>query len=322
MFSFAVLDLKSNSIFIIIKIEMRQLLYRTIYNSRINYILRNINKWVNGIIPIKLRIHPSGTICILNEHGKKVHIKTNQTSYLTYLFFWEGGYQNFEYTEIFVKLIKKVNTFYDIGANIGYYSLLASMENAEIKVVSFEPAAGPLYYIRENVRINNFQNIKIEPIALSQKEGLITFYEVKNNKYKYLKHNLSGVGNAGGNEKNSKLDINEVKTSTLDNYVLQHKEKNIDLIKMDTEGTENLILEKSKKVLIEMKPIIICETLFNIIEPELDQIMKSYGYEFYNHTSSGLQKVDTLIRETDNGVDNCFFVHPDKYHLIEEFVVQ
>jgi hypothetical protein len=99
-------------------------------------------------------------------------------------------------------------------------------------------------------------------------------------------------------------------------------ERNIDLIKMDTEGTENLILESSDFVLREMKPIIICETLFNTIEPELERIMSSYGYEFYNHLHSGLKKAETIIRNEDDGVSNCFFVHPDKYYLIREFVIK
>ena len=91
---------------------------------------------------------------------------------------------------------------------------------------------------------------------------------------------------------------------------------------MDTEGTENLILESSDFVLKEMKPIIICETIFNTIEPDLQRIMSSYGYEFYNHIPAGLKKVETILRNEDNGVSNCFFVHPDKSYLIEEFVLK
>ena len=34
----------------------------------------------------------------------------------------------------------------------------------------------------------------------------------------------------------------------------------------------------------------------------------------------GLKKVNTIVREEDNGVSNCFFVHPNKFDLIEEFV--
>jgi hypothetical protein len=49
--------------------------------------------------------------------------------------------------------------------------------------------------------------------------------------------------------------------------------------------------------------------------------MKSFGYEFYNHTPAGFQKKDSIIRKVNDGISNCFFVHPDKFHLIEEFVV-
>jgi len=299
---------------------MNQLIYRIIYNGHINLVLRNINKWISPVLPKTIKIPPSGTLRIKNDEGNVLKIRTNQTNYLTYLIFWENGYQQFEYTNIFLKLIKRVDTFYDIGANIGFYSLLAAMENKTIKVVGFEPAKGPLFYFKENVKINHFNNIKVESIALSHKNDTIEFYEIENRKYKYLEHNLAGESNAGSLTEGRNFVRNTVKTSTLDNYVNVNQKINIDLIKMDTEGTEDLILGKSAFVLTTMKPIVICETLFNQIEPELDKIMRSYGYEFYNHTKEGLVKQKTIVRKQDNGVRNCFFVHPDKVHLIQEFV--
>ena len=112
---------------------MKQLIYKIIYSPDINKIIRNTNKFLSGILPVKIKIPPSGVITIHNEHKKVLKIKTNQTNYLTQLIFWEG-YRNFEYTDIFINLIKKVNVFYDIGSNIGYYSLLAEMENPKINI--------------------------------------------------------------------------------------------------------------------------------------------------------------------------------------------
>lgn len=297
---------------------MKQMFYKIIYCPAINKVLRNINKILSPILPKKLKIPPSGVLIIKNAEGKKLKIKTNQTNYLTQLLLWEG-YLNFEYTDIFIKLIKKVDVFYDIGANIGYYSLLAAMENPEIKVVAFEPATGPLYYLKENIRINNFKNIIIEDIALSEENGEITFYEVKNKKYKYLKHNLAGEGNVGSKKTNRNFVQTRVKTMTLSKYIADANEERIDLIKMDTEGTEHLILEHANIVLAQMKTIVICETLYHTNESKLQSIFKKNGYEFYNHTDSGLKKVKSLIRINDDGVRNCFFVHPSKYELIKEF---
>ncbi len=298
---------------------MKQLLYKIIYNPGINFVLRNLNKGLSPILPKRLKLPPSGIITIKKD-GKQLKIACNQTNYLTYLIFW-NGFEKFEYSDIFLSLIKKVNTFYDIGANIGYYSLLAEFVNPKIKVVSFEPAAGPLFYFKENIRLNGYQHIKAESIALSQQTGEIEFYEIQNKKYSYLKYNLAGESNAGSKTSGRNFMIHKVPTVTFDDYVSINHEGMIDLIKMDTEGTENLILEKAGHILKNMKPVIICETLFNTIEPQLEAIMKSYGYEFYNHTESGLLKVDSIQRKIDNGVNNCFFVHPEKFHLIEEYVV-
>ncbi|MDG2370366.1 MAG: FkbM family methyltransferase [Flavobacteriales bacterium] len=298
---------------------MKQFFFKLIYNSSINPILRKINKVLYPLLPSKIKLPPSGTMKIQNNLGDQLKIYTNQTNYLTQLLYWEG-YENFEYTDIFISLIKKINTFYDIGANIGYYSLLAEMENKSIKVVGFEPATGPLHYFKENVRINNYKNIKIESIALSHKEGEIIFHEIKNKKYSYLEHNLAGESNAGSNTEGRNFVQNTVKTTTLDNYANSNLDKSIDLIKMDTEGTEHFILEHAHHVLKEHKPIVICETLFNTIEPELEKIMSNHGYEFYNHYDNGLKQTKSIIREQDNGVRNCFFVHPEKKDLINEYL--
>ncbi len=301
-------------------IEMKQLFYQVIYSAGPNFILRNVNKVVSKILPGIVKLPPSGTIS-MNTGTGTLKIKTNQTNYLTHLVFWEG-YRNFEYTELFLDLIKNISTFYDIGANIGYYSLLASVENPRVQVYSFEPAIGPLYYLRENIQLNNLKNIRVEPIALSHlRDGQIEFYEIHNKKYAYLQYNLAGEGNAGSQTTGRNFVINKVPTTTLDCFFADHAEHKVDLIKMDTEGTEHLILENAGMVLDTMKPIIICETLFNTIESELETIMLKHGYQFYNHVPGGLQKTETIKRTVDNGVRNCFFVHPDRLSLIQKYIV-
>ncbi len=161
-----------------------QAIYKLIYNQHVNYFLRNINKLLSPVLPGKIKIPPSGMISFeLND--QKILLRTNQTNYLSQLLYWEGPLK-FEYTDIFLDLIKKINCFYDVGANIGYYSLLAATINPRLQAISFEPATGPLFFLKENVRINDLSNIRVESLALSDRSGEIDFYEVKNNKYTYL----------------------------------------------------------------------------------------------------------------------------------------
>lgn len=244
---------------------------------------------------------------------------TNQTSYVTKLLFWNGA-DSFEYTPIFQDLITTCNVFIDVGANTGYYSLLAATQHPRIHVHAFEPAQGPLHYLRKNIDLNQFSNqISIHSIALSNSAGAVNFYEVKNKKYAYLPHNLGGVGSL--TEDLSKTAY-MVKTETIDRFAAQHSITSIDLMKIDTEGTEHFILEGAQHSIQRDYPIIICETLFNRIEDKLESIMKRHNYLFFNHDHGKLHRVDTLMRSHDNGVRDCFFVHPSKVQQIEKFIKQ
>ena len=296
-----------------------KIIYKIIYNPKINRVLRNSNKLLSFILPKKIKIPPSGIFSIKTDSGN-IKISTNQTSYVSQLLFW-NGYINFEYSEIFEKLIKDISCFFDIGSNIGYYSLLAAKSNPRIKTYAFEPALGPKFYLNKNISINKFQNnIKAIDLALSNKTGNIDFYEVENVKYKYLKYNLAGEGNAGTKTTSRDFVKNTVKTTTLDNYVKSNNINKIDLIKIDTEGTEIHILKSGKESIEKYQPIIICETLFSAIEDELDVFFKELNYEFYNHTEKGLEKVPTIKRVKDNGIRNCFFVPKSKLDLISKFI--
>ncbi len=294
-----------------------QFLYQLIYHPFINRILLLINRALSSFT--NFRLPPSGGITVSLSSGVSFKMRTNQTSYVTKLLYWKGA-TAFEYTPIFEKLATKIDSFIDIGANTGYYSLLAASVNKNIMVHSFEPAHGPSHYLHQNIAINHFiKNINVHDVALSDKDGQVEFYEVQNAKYRYLAHNLGGVGSLK-KVTNSKRTSTVVKAITLDNFVMQESIQKIDLIKIDTEGTEHFILSGAHETIERFKPIIICETLFNKIEAELEEIMKAHGYEFFNHVNQKLQPVDTLTRTADNGVRDCFMVHLDKQYLIAEFI--
>jgi len=295
---------------------LRQLLYQFIYHPWVNPLLLRINKLVTGIT--SFRLPPSGVVTVKLTTAT-FKFSTNQTNTTTQLLYWKGPH-NIEYTVIFEDLIKKCSCFYDIGAHAGYYSLIAAAVNPKIKVVAFEPAEGPFHYLNENIQLNEFQQrVTAIQMALGNAEGTAEFLEVIHSKYKYLRHNLIAVGNLSNHQPNREMKKIKVQVTTLDTFAHTHQALPPDIIKMDTEGTENQILEGAKKIL-QSKPIIICETLFNVIEADLEKSMKEYGYEFYNYKEGKLFPVDSLLRKADNGVHDCFFVHPDKRFLIEPYL--
>lgn len=295
------------------------LFHKVIYTSKVNWLIRNVNYLLSPFLPDKIKIHPSGKLKVGLKNHDSFYLKTNQTSYLTRELFWKKA-ENFEYTEIFIGLISKVTTFFDVGANIGYYSILGCKINPSLTVYAFEPSVGVMIYMCENLKINNLLNkVFVEPFALSDVGGTIDFYEMKNLKFPTI-YNLSGEHNIGAKKDRIANKI-RVESITLDEYLSEKKIDNVDLIKLDTEGAEYQILSGAIHTLKKFKPIVICETLFNRIEKELDMVMRYNDYRFYNHTNEGLKHVDTIIRTDDDGVRNCFFVPVEKVHLIEEWVI-
>ena len=288
-----------------------------IYVPRINQILRTFTKVLGFLVPDKLRINPSGTVRIKITKSTSIKLRTNQTSHITRELYWNNPLE-FEYTSIFIEIIKEFKTFWDVGANIGYYSILGCKINPTLEVEAFEPSMGPMIYLSENSKLNDVQNqILVHSTALSDRSGNIEFYQIVNPKFPKIL-NLSGEHNIG-TKKNMLSRKTNVMASPIDD--IRKDTPPIDLIKIDVEGAEVQVLKGGLQTLKKDRPIIICEVLFNLNEPELNSIMKGLNYAFFAHVGSGLQKVDSLIRKQDDGVRNVFFVPPEKEDLIKKFIL-
>lgn len=296
-----------------------QFIYLFAYNRYLNFFLRWMNKGIASFLPLKLKIPPSGVIQLYSGKNR-FKMATNQTSYLTHRLFWYGP-ASFEYTTIFRNLIRKIDIFFDVGSNIGYYTVLACAANNHINVHSFEPAAGAFTYLKKNLVINNIgQQVKAEETALTDISQSLTFHEARNNKYKHNRHILTGESNASTKELNREFKRYEVRGITLDEYCGKNAIEDIGLIKIDTEGSELKILKGGCQTITSQLPIIICEIHHDFNKGKIESFMQDMGYEFYRYNNNKLEKANTLTGANDNEVRNWFMVHPGKFSLIEEYV--
>mgnify|MGYP001977901937 CR=1 FL=1 len=139
--------------------------------------------------------------------------------------------------------------FWDIGANIGLYSIYAALKFKNIEVVSFEPSTSNLRVLSRNISINKLENkIKINQFPLTNKE----------NKYLIMKEGdfveggaLNSFGESFNFEGNSFNVINNYQVyGTTINYLLKSNILLIpDYIKIDVDGLEHFILEGGDKFL-------------------------------------------------------------------------
>jgi FkbM family methyltransferase len=124
----------------------------------------------------------------------------------------------------------------DIGANVGYFTLIfASLVGASGKVFAFEPDERIFPILKENVRLNNYQNINLDGRAVSDNNGRQRFF---------LSSHLSRSGLIPhGNTKR----ITEVETLSLDTLKLGR----VDWVKIDVEGAEASVLKGMKRTISE-----------------------------------------------------------------------
>ncbi len=160
------------------------------------------------------------------------------------------GTFEFENTFLFFDLIKKGDIIVDIGANIGFYSLLAASKLQDGgKVYSFEPSKFIINELKSNIEINNYKNIEVFDFALSDSSGKKDFYRCEDDAYNSLL----------AKPMQKVVSIDSVDVITLDDFIMMNNISKIDVIKIDAEGLDYEILKGAQQTIMNFKPIIFCE---------------------------------------------------------------
>jgi len=245
-------------------------------------------------IPIRILL-PSGTDLFLNgikSHDSEIRL----TKYL-------------------MLVLKEGDTFIDVGAHYGYYSLLASVlvENKG-KVYSIEASATSYINLKENV--DAYTNIETFQAAAGEKQGTITFYEYPG---PYAEYNTTIQG-AYANQKWHDMvieKVNVVPILVLDDLI---RSKGVEktFIKIDVEGGEASVL-RGLQVAMKVKQLIIAmEYIFNNQgsgpHVEAAALLYNNNYKSYAITRSGelklIPQIDKYLEEEKINSDNIVFLKP------------
>ena len=149
--------------------------------------------------------------------------------------------------------------FWDIGANVGLYSIYAAKQNSNTKVISFEPSGLNLGILERNIVLNNLSNnITVFQIPLFNKSNDLLYFSESSNEEGGA---LNSFGNDIGFDGKKINLINKYKIfgTSVDQLISDKVLQIPNYIKIDVDGNEHLILEKSAKVLAsgELKEIMI-----------------------------------------------------------------
>ena len=200
---------------------------------------------------------------------------------------------------------KNNTVFYDIGANLGVYSIYNSIVNQNSKTYSFEPSTDNLNVLSKNISLNNLNTkIFIVSSALTNKEFIFENLHVSS------EYEGSAYNTFGNNLNNNQIS-NTSKYSTLGfslNYLVEQGIIDFpNYIKIDVDGNEHLILEGASRILSDkrLKSIYVEIDELNLSEKDIIiNLLLNNGFKFINKYENIQETTGTKFEKTFNYIFN------------------
>jgi len=223
--------------------------------------------------------------------------------------------QSFE--ELETKLVKDIikdgNTIVDIGANIGYFTLIfARLVGEKGEVFAFEPEPNNFNLLKKNIEINNYKNVNLINKAASNKSGKIKLYI----------DDFNSGGHSLIAQIRNKQHI-EIESIKLDDFFDTNKK--IDFIKIDAEGAElevlkgmSTLLNKNDdiKILLEYNPLVFKS--FNVTPQKYIDLLMGFNFKIYkfDEKTENLKRINSyndLEKIKFGNWINLFCIKHDKF---------
>jgi FkbM family methyltransferase len=189
--------------------------------------------------------------------------------------------------------LKKSDVFYDIGANVGFFSLLAAkMVGPTGKVFAFEPVPQNAATIRHNAELNQLDYVQVFELAIGERTGEQDLFLTE--------------WDGGSSLLSSALKPTEpvrkqsVRVAPLDELIAREKIAPPDFIKLDVEGAELEALRGMATTLKEQRPVLLFEVddgdpeRFKLRHKELDEFVSGLGYSI-NHLPAAYANVQWTV---------------------------
>lgn len=206
-------------------------------------------------------------------------------------------------------LLPKNGVFIDAGANMGYFSLLAARKvGNDGRIFAVEPSSRDFIRLVDNVNINGLHEIiSCYKLAFSDLAGMAEIIIANDER-----SGLNTLGTDFSTKGIEKVDTEKVEKITIDDFVEQEEIKNVDVIKLDIEGSEFAALSGAKSTVQKYRPAIMLGINKGAMEScgvtfeKISQWLNEMNYVAYKLLQSDdkycLEKVDDLSKARVNVV--------------------
>jgi FkbM family methyltransferase len=194
---------------------------------------------------------------------------------------WLGSY---EYTKqrLFARRVAAGDIVYDVGANVGFYTLLASvLVGPTGHVVAVEPFPRNVSYLRRHLTLNGVTNVILVEGAAYDRGGVVRI--------------------TGGPD-SSQIRVDEdgalsVRSFALDDLIFHDGLPAPTAMKIDVEGAEGAVLRGARRLLTEHRPLIFLSTHGPRAHAECCHLLRGFGYRLRPIDSGSVEDSSELVAE-------------------------
>ena len=146
--------------------------------------------------------------------------------------FYFGAFEP-EACELWFRFAQRAAVVFDVGANVGLYSLLAAKANLRATIHAFEPTPAVVASFQQNVQLNDLENIALNPVAVGKTNGIASLHTCAG--ADGTNEGMNFVSENGAGDPNPEMAVPVV---SLNHYCQTRGIEKIDLMKIDIEGGE------------------------------------------------------------------------------------
>jgi FkbM family methyltransferase len=192
---------------------------------------------------------------------------------------WLGSYEQ-DKVRLFVQLTSPNDVVYDLGANAGYYTLVAArLIGPSGRVIAFEPVPRNLWYLRRHLKLNHVSNATLVPAAASATTGMAWF-------------NPEGDSSMGHLSTEGTL---QVPTVAIDELVGRANIEAPNVMKIDVEGAESELLRGAQRTLEQHRPVILLATHGDNVARACIALLKDLGYDIQSIQDRPIDASDEFV---------------------------
>jgi FkbM family methyltransferase len=223
--------------------------------------LREIFRWYLSKFPLRdgkayfyARLHagltpPERYAVVRLDKGFRMQLDLADPEQLKVYFY--GHYHERYEADLVARLLSGDEVFWDVGANVGYFTLVAATAlNHRGRIVTFEPGKNAYARLTVNLALNPWRNIQTFPVAVTDREGEAVLHLAGD-----IADSSANLYQAAGAQAGSET----CRTVALDHFLQEEHLPLPDLIKLDAEGAELAVLKGAQKLINESPPLWLME---------------------------------------------------------------